>query len=437
MTSRRARAIAWGALAAVLAGYGALLFTSDAGPVRDFAHLDFYDYYLGAAAVAEGRSPYDGEWADAVARREGLPFVQGSHYIYPPWFAVVLRPVAELAPRSAAGLWFFLSVVALLAIARGDPRGAWPLVFFPPVLFSLFVGQINLLLLGAILGGFALRDRRPGWAGILLALAAATKVTPILLIAVMAAHRRWRLVGAAAATVLALWIIGWVGAPGAMTTWITEVLPSTGALAAHHGHPANQSLYGLAIRLLAPNTWTTPWLNAPSLVPWVARGGAALLLSLCAARIWSRAASGRASEATDAALVVSAMVVVGPLAWESTFALMLAPFLWLWPDPRRRRVVVGAWLLIAAQRGLDDFANHPQSYPLLVAVPPASALALLGAVIVLVSCVISPGSRGPGQVAAPESLPRDPGWIRGQIVSSMVASALATLTRFRPPALLR
>ncbi len=391
MTASNKQRLLWAVLAACLTMFGMTLFTSGAAAVRDFAHLDFYDYWLAARALLVGQSPYDGAWADAMATTEGLPFVQGSNYIYAPWLAVVLRPLAMMDPSIAAGLWFALSAVTMMVIVvRTTADSQWaalPLLLFPPVLFSLFVGQINLLLLGAVVAGFALRERRPALAGVLFALAAATKVGPVLLLAVMAAHRRWRLLGAALGTLALLAVVGIVGAPGATTTWIDTVLPSTMAMAPHHGHPANQSVYALLIRMCAPNQWTTPWVHAPALVPWLARGVAVAMLALLALRIGRRASEGRQSEPVDAASAITAIVILSPLSWESSYALLLAPLLWLWRRTQLRPALVGAWLLVAAQRGLDDFANHPENHPLLSAAPPLSALALLGAVVVFAVCV--------------------------------------------------
>jgi hypothetical protein len=160
-------------------------------------------YFRTAYAVRSGANLYDVE------------DTHNWHYVYPPFFAILIAPLAERPPDQpdvggtmpfawSVALWYAISV-ALLALgvhslARAVeettggnvPRGGrrwWTmrlvpvLVCLPPVAHTLMRGQVNLLVL-ALLAGMAaatLRDR-PWRAGLFLAAAIAIKIIPAFLL---------------------------------------------------------------------------------------------------------------------------------------------------------------------------------------------------------------------------------------------------------------
>src|SRR5258706_4836588 len=145
---------------------------------------DFPIYWQAARDLLAGRSPYD--------------VGSGLHgYVYLPWFALLLGPLAMLPLPVAATCWYVANVCFLWSAGRallGALRGAAPassarwLVLAALPLIGLFhdnleLGQANLLLLLLLaLGARAALSERPGWSqGIPLGLAAALKMPAALL----------------------------------------------------------------------------------------------------------------------------------------------------------------------------------------------------------------------------------------------------------------
>lgn len=379
----------WGVAALGLLGYGLFLAMNDAPPVRAYAHVDFYDYYFAADAVRGGADPYDATACDARAAAARVPVIPRSDYIYPAWFAAALVPLTSLPPRAAAALWFAVSAgLLLVTLARLLPfeQRGWAAagILFPPALFSLFVGQVNVVLLALVAVAWRRRDDRPALAGLALGLAAAIKLSPVLLLALALWRGRRRLATAAATTLLGCLIVGELASPGSTWTYATQVLPSISTLSARHAHPVNQSLAAFFLRHLTPNQWTDPWWRAPQLaapLSWLAIAALAAAIPL----VTRNRPSGKQREAAEWGATICLMVIASPLAWESTFTLLLLPFALALGGGGPRWGIAGSWGLIAAQRGLDDFANHPEVHPFLASVPAASSLALLGALVLYAS----------------------------------------------------
>lgn len=142
---------------------------------------DFTVYQAAAKALAEGRDPYEAESP------------RGYRYVYPPLLAVLLMPLADLDPPWALAPFFALSVLALLAallaLARlpgvGGRATVLGVLAAAPFLHQSFErGQVTVLLLAAQVGATVLLvRRREGWAGALLGLGGALRLTPLLLAA--------------------------------------------------------------------------------------------------------------------------------------------------------------------------------------------------------------------------------------------------------------
>jgi hypothetical protein len=161
----------------------------------------------------------------------GTNIYVGVHeYPNPPVMAIILRPFAALPPMAGALGWFYLKVVMaalaavwvfrLVAPRGGDVPDAAKavaiLLALPPVLGDLSHNNVNVFVLFLIAG--CLEAFRRGWdltAGLVLALAIACKVTPLLFVAYFAWKRRWKvLAGCAAGLVLWLAVV-----PGAAFGW--------------------------------------------------------------------------------------------------------------------------------------------------------------------------------------------------------------------------
>ncbi len=146
-------------------------------------------------------------------------------FLYPPFVALALTPLAAVGYSAAYLLWFILNCLLLVGVLVALNRyvqlrrsGSVLLVVagasFFPVFATLAQGQVSMVLLAILTASFlALRAQREGWAGALLALALIKPpyVLPFLLLLLM--QGRWRALAsfcaaAAALAVLPMAILG-------------------------------------------------------------------------------------------------------------------------------------------------------------------------------------------------------------------------------------
>ncbi len=247
---------------------------------------DFSSYWLAGRLVASGVSPYDLASLAALGRSEGLHFLVGGGYSYPPPFAVLMVPLASLPFETAAWIFSLTSLVAFgiaagLCLARLPGEVPVRLLrslavaagAYPPVAASAFFGQANLLVTAALAIGLLLvlgswdragsDERSPRLrllGGALLGLAAVVKLVPLLLLGPLLLGRRWwPAAGLAAGAVLPLGLAA-LAAPVS-----GQGSGSLVGLFVADGFWSNQSLNGFATRLVAPTDRTTPLL--PGLDP--------------------------------------------------------------------------------------------------------------------------------------------------------------------------
>jgi alpha-1,2-mannosyltransferase len=306
--------------ASVAAAYNFVLvpvFGHFAGAFEDFAA-----YSQAAHAVAAGTSPY--------ANFNGGTIVM-SGFDYPPFAALLLRPLDFLSRRWQEIAWLWLSLGALVAgaviTARALLPAAWPrariglvvALTFPPATYNLWHGQMNLvifLLLAVALSDY-LSGRRTR-CGAVIGVAASIKLAPILLLVVLARRGWWRAVAAgvgtaAAAAVLAVATLGWT----VTHQYITSVLP---VLNRDNGWIYNQTWNGVVSRLDQHSVLAA---DAASL--WVHALATALSVGTVAA-LWfavRKAHRTRAERGVEFACGIVAMLLVGSIAWYPVYVHLL------------------------------------------------------------------------------------------------------------------
>jgi len=203
---------------------------------------DYATYHYAAQVALEGGDPYDKAELGRSARREGT---RGRvyPYLYPPSFLLAVAPVSQLSLFSAYKLWFWLGEVALAlavaALARWWAKGddTVLLVLVAAVALSalvpdnLLMGQANLPVMALALGGLALaQGRRLGGeatGGVLIGLAIALKLSPVLLVGWWLLRGRWRpavIALGTVATALGVSVLVFGSAP--LLTFATDVLPT-------------------------------------------------------------------------------------------------------------------------------------------------------------------------------------------------------------------
>jgi len=338
------------------------------------ARGDFVEQWAAARIVIEGHHPYEpATWRDDAARLAGRAS-DSPVFIYPPYVALALTPLALLPREFAATLWVVASVAiaafALRALLLTFPP-AHPLasagygiavVASGPALLALAQGQWDFLLLAAVCACAVTlaRGRAPtiGAAALLFK----PQLAPFILLAIAASThgpQRRRFVGAVgialaliAMTVVALpswwssWYRGAIGFSGALPIRTTTLATTFETLLGAAGAVGAVIVVLVAVGVALSFRAGTPahlaiWLATAVLVaPYVQAYDHLLLLAPLAV---AAAVAGRRSRRTAWMLASAGLIVLVVLATLSA-GLTTA----------RGRDVIGAfvplaiWLLVTA-----------------------------------------------------------------------------------------
>jgi hypothetical protein len=161
-------------------------------------------------------------------------------YIYPPTLADLMTPLTFLPPAGALIAWNLLNLamIVLVSVVLMRLQGvrnpvlasliAVLLLLFRPTLNCLYWGQVSILLLFLVVAGLSLyASGQKSLAGFMFALAAAIKLTPLIVIVPLIAWRDWKSLRAIAfwgAVILGtLWM---VNGSGTLNLYFLHQLPS-------------------------------------------------------------------------------------------------------------------------------------------------------------------------------------------------------------------
>jgi hypothetical protein len=331
---------------------------------------DLRAFFEGAARLQAGRPLYetDVDFYDTPIQ-----------YIYPPPIALLLQPLHGYITTwwvwAGVSLLAWVAALALLLrelsseLHERVPPAWWPLLLaeliaFTPVLSHFFWGQTQLqLLLLLVISWMFLRRGRDVPAGIVLGVAIAIKIFPLLLFVPLFARQRWRCLIAAtlsAAAVLALsyTIVGWDQA----YVFFADVLPR------HSGAVIANSTAHTTIAAMLTNAFGAPAFSYYASL--LVRG---LVMAAVLYGAW------RMRDAAQAfALGMTTLVLVTPVVWEHYFVLAYLPWLDALARSSRRQqpVLIVAYFLFAAAMLIYYTPNH-----LLLAA--AQLLPILGAFLLL------------------------------------------------------
>lgn len=273
---------------------------------------DFRLYYLGAQSVLLGKNPYEQ--------------VQG--VIYPPISLALLTPFASLPIELAEDVWtlfslfaLFASILLLLRITKIYSTrnffivtGLAMLSF--PVKFNLGMGQINLiLLLLTCLSFYWYRKRLPVLAGSALAVAAALKLTPLILILFFLKKRQWKIVISCLVGFILLNCLGLMllGSTATLDYWQTifPAIPTVG----------NAIYYNQAF---------TGWLARAEVVDQLARINNYVVFGGMLAMSWfttRKESQPVGVELSELGLFMISVLVGTGLAWQHHYVALLIPFI--------------------------------------------------------------------------------------------------------------
>ena len=278
-----------------------LAASGDLGPDGDIS------VYIGAINyLASGGELYD------------YPLEGGYGFTYPPFAAIVLRPLTWLEPRPTGLLWLTLCLVVAIAVSAIVVLSRrWPLVqsyrvialLLATGLFlgsvqvqsDLITGQVNLvlaLLIGLDVGRFV-PDR---FRGALVGFAAAIKLTPMVIWGWFVVTRQWRALATSVGTFGACALLALIVLPSDSQRFWTEAVFETGRV----GDVTlrfNSSVMGVLARAGIDGPMRT--------VLWLLLGGILVLTAY-----WNAQRARAAGDHVAAAILLGcAAVVATPIAW--------------------------------------------------------------------------------------------------------------------------
>ncbi|MEV6441643.1 glycosyltransferase 87 family protein [Amycolatopsis sp. NPDC051716] len=296
-------------------------------------------YRAGAMTLLHGDPLYTRDVLTALPDWVRLPFT------YTPAAAPLFLPLALVPSGLVWGVIAVLSVVGLMVVitvVSSSPGGApllgrsrWALpagtaiaLALEPVWKTLFLGQINLILMAfVVLDVLVLSLRGARWAGVLIGVAAAIKLTPLIFVPHLFFTGRWKDGLRALGTFVALEAVMFAVIPvDAMRFWRDSATDPTRVGSVHWIF--NQSLNGLVNR-------------ASALAPWSLAVAVGVAAVLAVPAVWLVVRLHRRGEEA-AALLVTAFygLLLSPVSWSHH---------WVWCVPLLTLLLVKArWWAAAA-----------------------------------------------------------------------------------------
>jgi len=326
------------AVVLVLFGFAQLGHYLIPGPSAG-AGVDFATYYTVGHEAAQRRF---GEMYHLPLYPDGRIDLRTFPFIYPPLFAVLMRPFTFLPVRNAYFLWNCLDLMLIvascwMALGLGDKKLSCRLALilsvgvlsFYPLIHELHLGQVGGWILFLWTGSSWLLARNRIWfSALCFAAATMIKLTPVIAIPLFVFHRRWKWLAAYCCWMLVLlgfsvWQVGWA----AQKEFVGKVLPSISC-----GAPVfqNASLFGFVQELLLGRVFRAeeqPLTIAP-VVCMVSKAVALVTYAIVMVRFYL----GRREQGVVRQLMLAMLLslVISPISWWQHYVLALAPLIFLW-----------------------------------------------------------------------------------------------------------
>lgn len=270
----------------------------------------------------------------------------GAPFTYPPAAAWMLTPFTHMSLTTAGVLLGCLSLmcgaVVLLTVARSAEvpvavHGGWLLVLGAGLTYALpwrntvSLGQIDALLLLLVVTDLLVVT--PRWRGVLIGIAAAIKVTPVLFVPYLWLRGSRRAAATSALSFVTVGAVAWALLPGPSHTFWLHALWNTHRVGAMDD-PRNRSLPGALVSVGLPRT--------------VALGVA---VAFAAWVVW-RAAS-RAGDAAGVAAMGCTSALITPITWSHHLVWIAPAFVAVGAVGAR-----GRWLAIVPLLGFYDWPGE-------------------------------------------------------------------------------
>jgi alpha-1,2-mannosyltransferase len=338
------------AFAAVIVGW--LVFGVVNGALNE---VDLTVYRDGGLIVRHVRPYYDpgayaplydwGGYSNLALKFTYTPFAAIAFAVasFLPWAAMRLGSVAGNMAALLAALWFTFGGLGYRdrRIRLGATLLAAAATFWlQPVIRTIYLGQVNLVLMAMILWDLCQpsvrADGRPRWwKGALTGVAAGIKLVPLVFVPYLLVTRRFREAAATLAGFLITVAAGFAVLPhDSSQWWLHGMFLADGNRAGFMGWAGNQSLRAIITRFSGS--------VAAGQDPWIAAAVVALILGLTAAYLLDRAGYPLP------ALLTTALtgLLVSPISWDHH---------WVWIAPA---VAVTAHYAFAAARSA---ASRPRA----------------------------------------------------------------------------
>lgn len=183
----------------------------------------------------------------------------------PLWILSVIVNIAALA----AALWVTFAALGYTGrrVRLGAVLVAAAVTFWlQPVVRTIYLGQVNLILMAAIMWDlcqpdYARNGKRRWWKGAVTGVAAGIKLVPLIFVPYLLITRKFREAAATAAGFGVTVVIGFIALPhDSSQWWLHGMVVSDGNRTGFTGWAGNQSLRGLVTRLSGSiAAGTTPW----------------------------------------------------------------------------------------------------------------------------------------------------------------------------------
>lgn len=312
------------------------------------AGSDLSTYYSAALAVRSGANPFI-PVANWIAGYQPGQDLMATYYVYAPLFALLLVPLTYLPLSVAFVIWgignvaFLPGTIYCLARAAGVHMRALEILavaatcsLLSTVRIELSWGQSDIFLLFLLAAALAAhQSSRPGFAGVLLAVACVTKPPLLLLVGFLLWKRelRFAVTTVAGFLVLLLTPFVWLGGQALRDQiaiwrfWSDQYLPFID----------NQSPKGVLARLFTVNPYVRPLFVEPVLVTlgWLALAALLTILLLAVTRPVPLGADTRSLMEVGGA--VSVLLLVSPLTEYIYVTLAVLPLVSLYMLLRERR----------------------------------------------------------------------------------------------------
>jgi hypothetical protein len=208
-------------------------------PVGYLIGRDFVNTWLGGQLALTGDpGAYFGPDAyNALLAERFGPSYPRHIWSYPPPFLLFTWPFGLIPYIPAYVLYTLIGLITYLAVAcegrRPSAQELLLLILAPAVIVNIWCGQTGFFVAALLIGGLISLDRRPILAGVLFGLLSIKPQLGLLLPLMLALTGRWRVIGAAAATIAVLVAVATVAfGPNVWTAYVNDAMPTQGAVVA-------------------------------------------------------------------------------------------------------------------------------------------------------------------------------------------------------------